>query len=553
MPTHRGHSYSHLTLGWKVTPTLDPVYWLSAGAKSGGQTDEDLVRVPAAAMGTHTAVVAQSGSGKSYFLGRLIEELVLNTRARCLILDPNADFRKIHQVEPSALWEKAGYVPVERRGRLPHEANREEFAEKWKNVATRIRTGAGLRATATPPYEQLRLWWPSLSMTFLAEDLDPILRSDLYHCHAFVRDLGTLVQIRRWGANEEVNFIDEAQRVFRLARGLLRVDLRAALEQDYSVDRVLRNAKNASIGDGDWIVLADGSLISKSFVKDLAERFVERAATISEYVSPQVERFYFGRAREYQAVGILQATADPHPWGDFEERRLEVVDLPSIKERGTRLLAINAIITTEWERVRSSWEHALDSPYERDARVPTFIVVDEAHNLIPDEPRGKPEASLREQFRTIAAEGRKYGLFLILVTQRPDKLDRLILSECENRAVMKIGSGSLLLLTRQMLGLDDLPPKLLEKCLDFEVGRVLIAGRWAPEGAQILYAGARRTVEGGRSLRDQYWAVVDEHHLRDVPARRTSKATAESKRADAQTADQPTKKRQEKASDESTA
>jgi DNA helicase HerA-like ATPase len=63
-----------------------------------------------------------------------------------------------------------------------------------------------------------------------------------------------------------------------------------------------------------------------------------------------------------------------------------------------------------------------------DTRVPVFVVLEEAHNFIPEEPRNRAQAALRDQFRTIAAEGRKYGLFLILVSQRPDKLDHLILS-----------------------------------------------------------------------------------------------------------------------------
>ena len=44
---------------------------------------------------------------------------------------------------------------------------------------------------------------------------------------------------------------------------------------------------------------------------------------------------------------------------------------------------------------------------------------------MPSEPRSRYEAIVREQFRTIAAEGRKYGLFLILVSQRVDKVDPL--------------------------------------------------------------------------------------------------------------------------------
>jgi hypothetical protein len=146
----------------------------------------------------------------------------------------------------------------------------------------------------------------------------------------------------------------------------------------------------------------------------------------------------------------------------------------------------------------------------KDIRTPTFVVVDEAHNLIPSEPRNKAAIALREQFRTIVAEGRKYGLFLILVSQRPDKLDPLILSECENKAVMRLGSASILEITRKMLGLEDVAPKLLQKCLEFEAGRVLLVGAWSPGGPKITYAASRRTIEGGRSLREDYWAVPRE-------------------------------------------
>jgi DNA helicase HerA-like ATPase len=147
---------------------------------------------------------------------------------------------------------------------------------------------------------------------------------------------------------------------------------------------------------------------------------------------------------------------------------------------------------------------ALEKPSGEDERVPTFIVVDEAHNLIPKMPRSKLEAALREQFRTVVAEGRKYGLFLIVVSQRPDKLDSLILSECENRAVMRLRSVSVLELTKRTLGLDDLSQRLLEKCLDFETGRALLTGLWAPD-ATLIYGAARRTVEGGRNLRVEHW------------------------------------------------
>jgi DNA helicase HerA-like ATPase len=144
---------------------------------------------------------------------------------------------------------------------------------------------------------------------------------------------------------------------------------------------------------------------------------------------------------------------------------------------------------------------------EDDRRVPTFVVVDEAHNVLPSAPRGKTQEALSDLFRRIAAEGRKFGLFLVFVSQRPDKLDPLIVSECENKAVMKLGSKRVLEATRTMLGLEEVDRTLLEKGLGFKTGRALMIGNWAPNGPEVIYGAARRTVAGGGNLNASYWAV----------------------------------------------
>src|SRR5438045_6328457 len=121
-------------------------------------------------MCTHTAIIAQSGSGKSFFLGRIVEEIMLRTKARCLILDPNADFRKVHEVEAESLWEKAAYDRDARRGKLPHERSRDEFYSLWSKIPIRVRAEV---KTTGGEYKQLKILWPSLSMAFLAEDVNP--------------------------------------------------------------------------------------------------------------------------------------------------------------------------------------------------------------------------------------------------------------------------------------------------------------------------------------------------------------------------------------------
>ena len=360
-------------------------------------------------------------------------------------------------------------------------------------------------------------------------------RGDLYHCHAFAQDLETFYRLSGYVTDTlPDDLIAKAEELFRKAR-VSEEDFRKTLEEQLNVEKFIDHVFKGRPSD----VLKQGSRLSevlalfgvpsppftslvlfpddaltiivdsfKDFVRSRFGYLMGRIQKGPQYVSEVIGHFYFSKAREYQMAGILETKVKKEPATVSSKNRLEVIDLPSLKNKATTLLAINTILSREWDRVRREWSEALERPLAKDNRAPAFIVVDEAHNLIPEETRGKAEYALREQFRTIVAEGRKYGLFLILVSQRPDKLDPLVLSECENKAIMKLSSGSVLSITKQMLGLDDLPPKLLEKTLDFETGRVLLVGRWAHDNPQMLYAAARRTVEGGRNLRVDYWATA---------------------------------------------
>src|SRR5580698_7262792 len=131
---------SALVIGWKVDENKAPRYWLQEGAQAGEQTEADLVQVPSASMAHHTAIIAQSGSGKSFFLGRLIEEVLLRTRAKCIIFDPNADFSRISDVADESLWTNAGYDVRKGRGKLPHENSRSDFEKEWRKVSVRVWT-----------------------------------------------------------------------------------------------------------------------------------------------------------------------------------------------------------------------------------------------------------------------------------------------------------------------------------------------------------------------------------------------------------------------------
>jgi hypothetical protein len=528
VPGPPGPGISYLTLGWRVEEAAPhgPVYWTETDARPGGQKDDHLYQVSAESIAHHTVIIAQSGSGKSFFLGRLMEELLLQTRARCLVLDPNADFRKVFQVEGEDLWGGARYDQARCRGKLPHEASRSDFESRWSNINVLIRTS---QADRTSPYGPLRIWWPSLAVAFLAEDLNPMLRGELHYCHELMGDLANLLQIKASIFNKKYNLIDEFQRVLRLARTMPKDDFAEMLGKEFDSAQWENRLKRALEGEGheDFFDEETESSLWKLGIKrsgatkeldptrslDLGglesriKEFISRAQSLDDSVSRSVERFYFGKIREALRDGIIKTEVEAEAARSREQPRLDVVDLPSLSDKDARLLAINAVLASEWDRARQAWSEALEARPEEDKRVPTFVVVDEAHNLMPARVRSRAEAALREQFRTLAAEGRKYGLFLILVSQRPDKLDPLVLSECENKAIMRLGSWSVLDHTRTMLGLED-HKDALDMCLSFRTGRVLLCGPWTRDGKPVvIFSAARRTVEGGRDLRSAHWAL----------------------------------------------
>ncbi|HKH86531.1 MAG TPA: DUF87 domain-containing protein [Nitrososphaera sp.] len=121
-----------LVLGWQVNTEGHPIYWLNENAKVGLQHDSDLLRVSADLMDSHTVIVAQSGSGKSFFLGRLVEELLMRTKCRCLIFDPNGDFSRMDQINED-VWQESSYDLRSGNALLSHDT-KNAFLSSWGGI-----------------------------------------------------------------------------------------------------------------------------------------------------------------------------------------------------------------------------------------------------------------------------------------------------------------------------------------------------------------------------------------------------------------------------------
>lgn len=84
---------------------------------------------------------------------------------------------------------------------------------------------------------------------------------------------------------------------------------------------------------------------------------------------------------------------------------------------------------TERDRARRGSE--LHLPY------PAFILLEEAHHFAPGGDGGNRVVSA-EILKTILAEGRKFGVGIGLISQRPGKLDQDVLSQCMTQVMLRI-------------------------------------------------------------------------------------------------------------------
>ena len=72
---------------------------------------------------------------------------------------------------------------------------------------------------------------------------------------------------------------------------------------------------------------------------------------------------------------------------------------------------------------------------------PVLLVCEEAHRYVPNSGEAQYEAA-QESIRRIAKEGRKYGVGLFLVSQRPSEVESTVLSQCNSWIVLRITNDS---------------------------------------------------------------------------------------------------------------
>jgi DNA helicase HerA-like ATPase len=146
-------------------------------------------------------------------------------------------------------------------------------------------------------------------------------------------------------------------------------------------------------------------------------------ARIESLVTDQRYNFMFGSLSVQDTMGEVLARLFRVPGGG---RPISVIDLSTVPPE------ILDVVISVISRL------AFDLAVWSKGGLPMLLVCEEAHRYAPAaEQKFVPT---RQALSRIAKEGRKYGLSLCLVTQRPSELDSTILSQCGTAVVLRLSS-----------------------------------------------------------------------------------------------------------------
>lgn len=88
---------------------------------------------------------------------------------------------------------------------------------------------------------------------------------------------------------------------------------------------------------------------------------------------------------------------------------------------------------------------------ENEKRHPVALVCDEAHLYLPKTGDNPVERRALENFEKIAKEGRKYGVSIVAVSQRPSDVSSTILSQCNNFISLRLTNEQDQLVVKKLL------------------------------------------------------------------------------------------------------
>lgn len=114
--------------------------------------------------------------------------------------------------------------------------------------------------------------------------------------------------------------------------------------------------------------------------------------------------------------------------GPAKQSQIYILDLSTVGDEAVEVVS-SVVTRLLYDRLR-----------RRDERhsFPVNLILEEAHRYVPRQRTAVSALDATRIFERVAKEGRKYGLFLMVSSQRPSELSGTVLSQCSNYVVHRI-------------------------------------------------------------------------------------------------------------------
>jgi DNA helicase HerA-like ATPase len=153
----------------------------------------------------------------------------------------------------------------------------------------------------------------------------------------------------------------------------------------------------------------------------------------------------------------------------FKPGQCTVLPLNEIDERDQQVVV--ATLLRRLNKARVDTERGKVHSGESYLPYPVFVLIEEAHHFAP----GGAEVVSTSILKQVLAEGRKFGIGVGLISQRPGKLDADVLSQCQTQCIMRI--------------VNEIDQKSVAAAIE-GVGRDLLDNLPALSKGQVIIAGA---------------------------------------------------------------
>jgi DNA helicase HerA-like ATPase len=192
----------------------------------------------------------------------------------------------------------------------------------------------------------------------------------------------------------------------------------------------------------------------------------------------------------------------------FEPGQVTVLQMSEISQEEQQVICA-AVLRQSYQARLNTVKEKVDASDETYLPYPVFILVEEAHRFAP----AHEPSRCKQILRTILSEGRKFGMGVGLITQRPGKLDSDVLSQCMSQFLMRIVNP----VDQESLkyGVEAAGRDLLKELPALTKGQVIISG--ACVNTPVLCQVRRRlTQHGGETLNApaDWQGYFQRHHQR---------------------------------------